>query len=97
MAQGRVEASLVGNILNRANLLSGIDVAESSSHNSIAFGDLTVRAIDVSWESSSGVRELVRMVRRGFGSRGEQMGDISHGEGHSKCQLERVTKRDKDC
>lgn len=92
VAQCRIEASLVGHILHRANLLPRIDVREGAADNSRAIRHFAVRPIDVAIETSGGVGELIWM-RGWWRSRGrQQMRHISHCEGHTERQLERVGK-----
>lgn len=73
-AQRRIEARLVGHILDSANLLAGIDVGEGAPNNAGTVGDFTVRAINVALESSCRVGKLVR-VRRWRRSSGGVLGD----------------------
>lgn len=64
VAQSGIEARLVSHILHGSDLLPGIDVGECSTDHTISIRDFTVCSVDVTVESSSGVRELVRVMGR---------------------------------
>lgn len=93
VAKLRVESGLIGHVLHSADLLAGINIGECAAHNTRTIGDLRVGPVNVAIEATGRVRELVRMRwwRRCCGGRClEQVRDVSHNEGHAKCQLERV-------
>lgn len=92
VAQLRVEAVLIGHVLNGAHLVLRIHIGERAPNDAGTIGYLSVLAIHMAWSTPSLVAEHIR-AGRNLGLRGDQMGNIRPGGAEQANDLESQTGR----